>query len=261
MKFLKEFLPRKIIRKIRHFRRLRVRLDAIEKNEANFLKQKYNGIDETQINSHEFSIYSQNGEDGIIAYIFSKIGIKNASFVEFGSGGERGCNSSNLAINHGWKGLFIDCIKRNVLDGRDYYSAFPLVKFAHNWITKENINHIIKENGFCGEVDLLSIDIDGNDYHIFNVLEVIKPRVVIIEYNALLGNKSSIVTKYNSEGLSTRGASLKALTTLANKKGYILVGCVSVGSNAFYIRKDVAEGKIKKVGINDVFFKKNTYSL
>ena len=267
--FLRNLLPRKFIRKIRHFRRLWVRLNAIEKNEANLLREKYKGIGLTKrkmaINSHEFSVHSQHGEDGIIAHIFSKIGVVDGTFVEFGSGGERGCNSSNLAINFGWRGLFIDGEESNVLDGIEYYSSFPQVKpgnvkFAQNWITKENINSIIKDNGFEGEIDLLSIDIDGNDYHIFNALNIVKPRVIILEYNALLGKEKQVTIKYDPKliqyGAWYCGASLNALTKLANKKGYILVGCESRGSNAFYIREDVAKNKFKEVEVGDAFYPK-----
>jgi len=264
--FLRNLLPRKIVGKIRHYRRLWVRLNAIERNEANFLREKYHGIDlierKTEINSHELSVHSQHGEDGIIAYIFSKIGVMDGTFVEFGSGGERGCNSSNLAINFGWRGLFIDGAKDNVLDGIEYYSSFQQVKpgkvkFAQNWITRENINKIIKSNGFEGEIDLLSIDIDGNDYHIFKAINIIKPRVIILEYNALLGKEKSVTIKYDPK-LFLHGAwycvaSLNALTKLANKKGYILVGCESGGSNAFYIRKDVAKNKFKETKVSEAF--------
>jgi len=266
--FLKSLLTRKFIRRVRHFKRLWARLNAIEENEAKLLKERYPEINllnkKLPLNSHELSVHSQHGEDGIIAHIFSKIGVKNGTFVEFGSGGERGCNSSNLAINFGWRGLFIDGSKENVLNGNDYYSSFSQikpgnVKFFHSWITKENINKIIKNNGFEGEIDLLSIDIDGNDYHILKAIDVVKPRMIIIEYNASLGTKDSLTVKYKphlqSEGWYC-GASIKALTKLASKKGYVLVGCESNGSNAFYVRKDLAKGKVKEAKVEEAFYPK-----
>jgi len=135
------------------------------------------------------------------------------------------------------------------------------VKIVNHFITKENINKIFEENDMTGEIDLLSIDIDGNDYWIWKAINVVKPRVVVIEYNSAFGNKS-ITIKYDSNFRRSIkhktslyfGASLSALTKLAKEKGYILVGRCSEGVNAFFVRKDVVKRKFKEISPIETFY-------
>jgi len=230
---------------------------------------KEKGFSQKQIlKNSEFKIYSQNGEDGIINYIFSKIGTTNKTVVEFGIENGRECNSANLIINNGWNGLLMDGDKKCVLEANFYYNnrlwVMPnQVKIINRFITKENINRLIADGGISGEIDLLSIDIDGNDYWVLEAINVISPRVLIMEYNAAFGDSRSITVeyessfqrggKYNNE--SYFGASLAALTKLAKIKGYILVGCESTGCNAFFIRKDLAKKfKIKELSVKDAYY-------
>lgn len=197
---------------------------------------------------HEKKVYSQNGEDGIIRYLFSKLATTNKVFVEVGFSVLEG-NTLNLAINGGWFGLLIDGSKNIVLAATRYFHRHPKVKCVNAFVTKTNINQLLVEHGVQGEIDLLSIDIDGNDFWVWAAIEEISPRVVVIEYNADLGKDRSITVMYDDEfrryqkhssGLY-HGASLLALTRLAHLKGYILLGCESSGTNAFFIRNDVAE--------------------
>jgi len=135
-------------------------------------------------------------------------------------------------------------------------------------VTRENINQLFSENGFTGGIDLLSIDIDGNDYWVWQAIDIVNPRIVVIEYNASMGNTESLTVAYDPDfdrfakhplGFY-HGASLIALTKLAQVKGYILAGCDSTGTNAFFIRGDEAEGKVTAVSPTESFFPSITRS-
>jgi len=260
--FVERILPNNIVRKIKFIYRLSGRLDVLEKNQRNLINNELKIENrKARLKRREFKIKSQNGEDGILLYIFSKIGVKNKKFVEFGCGNGIECNTANLSINHGWSGLLMDGNKKNVIKAKKYYNQTNgLVKVIQSFITKENINNILKSNNILGEIDLLSIDIDGNDYWIWEEINVINPNVVVIEYNGSLGDDKSISVLYDPkfERLSKHksgfyhGASLKAFKKLGNKKGYALVGCDSTGVNAFFVKKALT----KKL---DVFETKEAY--
>jgi hypothetical protein len=205
-------------------------------------------------NAHEFTIYSQHGEDGLIDYIFTKIGTRSRKFVEFGCGDGRECNTANLSINGKWSGLLMDCDFENAQAARQFYEnkleTGQQVKVLQMEITAENINEILSKSEFHGEIDLLSIDIDGNDYWVWKALGEIQPRVVVIEYNASYGKLRSIAVQYDAgfDYLAKHptgfyhGASIVALTKLADEKGYALVGCDRSGTNAFFVLRNELDG-------------------
>lgn len=118
------------------------------------------------------------------------------------------------------------------------------LKVLNRFITAENINELIQSAGISGEIDLLSIDIDGNDYHVFKAIDVINPRVVIVEYNAKFPADFPWVMKYDPKHIwdesDKHGASLKSLEMIAREKGYQLVGTNISGVNAFFVRSDLA---------------------
>lgn len=223
----------------------------------------------SELNRYEASVFSQNGEDGVIMHIFSKIGVKNGCFVEFGSGDGYECNTANLAVNFDWQGLHMDGSKKNVLSAKKYFGFIEhclgkrlKVVIAQEFITKENINSILKKHKVSGEIDLLSIDIDGNDYWVWEAIDCINPRVVVIEYNASFKSEKAVTVKYDPlfnrflkhpSGMY-HGASLAAMTKLAHSKGYVLIGCESNGINAFFVRKDVVRKKFKELPPNKAYF-------
>jgi hypothetical protein len=214
-------------------------------------------------------VFSQTDEDGILLYIFSIIGTVNKRSVEVCAGDGIECNSANLIINHGWDGLLVDGNKSLVKRGQEFYQTNPHTyvyppKFVHNWITRDNINSIIKNNGFEGKIDFLSIDMDGVDYWIWEAINVIEPRVVVVEYQDILGPEKALVVPYsdnfNAYEYPTTlgspnfcGASLRAFTKLANKKGYRLVGCNRVGYNAFFIKNPFGQNEIPEISIEECF--------
>lgn len=199
-----------------------------------------------------YKVYSQNDEDGIIQEIFRRIGTTNKVFIEFGLQDGLESNTHFLLFKD-WTGLWIECSDRYY---REICKKFVNVikngqlKVLKAFITKDNINQLFAENGFCGEIDLLSIDIDGNDYYVFENIEVVNPRVVIMEYNGKFPPDYEWAQTYNAEhiwdGSDRHGASLKALEVLANKKGYALVGTNINGCNAFFVRKDLIDDSFLK---------------
>ncbi len=210
-------------------------------------------------------IYSQNDEDGIILYILKHIGIKTKKFVEIGVENGTECNTTNLLKNFNWKGVQIEGNKILYSDAKIQLKKIlkekiKNLKLLNIFITKKNVNKILKNN--CGkEVDLLSIDIDGNDFWIWKSIKCIKPRLVIIEYNSFFGSKLSCTIPYNAKFIwdyknkrSYYGASLKALEKLGKQKKYTLVGIDRNGVNAFFVRNDLAKNiNLKSKKINDIF--------
>ena len=207
-----------------------------------------------------FRVYSQTDEDGIILFLFSVIGTTNRVFVEIGAGDGVECNCANLALNFGWHGLFIDGNEKNIASGVKFYGNHPDTrifppKFVAAMVHRDNINGVISNAGFRGEIDSLSIDIDGMDYWIWEAIECVNPRVVVVEANGKFGTRSITVPYdvnwvYDPEAHPHyHGASLPAFTKLAKRKGYRLVGANRFGYNAFYVRNDIAQYVLPAVTI------------
>ena len=204
--------------------------------------------------------FSQNGEDGILLYVFSLIGMGQRRCVEICAGDGVQCNTANLIINHGWHGLMFDGNEQLVERGRAFYSGlgdtfcFP-PKLVNAWLTRENINDLIRKNGFEGPIDLLSLDIDGNDYWIWQAIDVVRPRVVIAEIQCIWGSDRSVTVPYSQEfrtqfvdrfGIYC-GASLPAFVKLGKRKGYRLVGVQNLGFNAIFLADGVGEELLPEV--------------
>lgn len=195
-------------------------------------------------------LYSQFDEDGIIAEIFRRIGATSRTFVEFGVEDGTECNSLALLLQ-GWRGLWLEGGTEHVASIERHFAQERergLLTIIQAFITAENINDLIVGWG-SGEIDLLSIDIDGNDIHVFEALTVLQPRVVAIEYDAKFPPSIAVAPKYDArrvwQGTGYMGASLEALARVARRRGYALVGCSFVGVNAFFVRDDLAEGKFQ----------------
>lgn len=209
-----------------------------------------------------FRVFSQFEEDGKLLYIFSVIGMTNKTFVEIGSDDGINSNCANLHFNFGWHGLFLDGNEKAIKRGRKFYSRYPHPwnyppRFACEMIRRENINEIIKSNGFEGEIGLLSIDIDGNDYWVWDALEVVQPQVVIIETHNEFGFED-IVVPYDPDYFFPgkhpvyHGASPIAMTKLAKQKGYRLVGANELGFNFIFVKNGLADNEIPEVSVESV---------
>lgn len=194
-----------------------------------------------------FKGFSQNDEDGIIREIFRRIGTTNRRFVEFGTGSGDENNTLFLACQ-GWSGLWIDGSEANCSRIQSMWSkaiSDGQIVVRQALLCVENINAVISQAGFAGEVDLLCVDVDGNDYHLWSAIKVVKPRVVVIEYNGFVPPPVSWVMKYcpdfEWDGASVSiGASIQALVELGESLGYRLVCCNRSGLNSFFVRTELA---------------------
>ncbi|HEV2037210.1 MAG TPA: hypothetical protein VGQ96_01285 [Candidatus Eremiobacteraceae bacterium] len=208
------------------------------------------------INDYDEKVYSQNGEDGILRRIFSTIGTHGKYAVEFGVGDGQECNSAHLVRDCGWFGLMMDgdpeCYRRL----KSSYAAFPDVKVYNRFITAENIGHVFEENSVPARFDLLSIDIDGNDYWVWRALTGYRPRVVTIEYNAAHPPPELWVMEYNPDHRWDLtwyfGASLTSLWLLGRSLGYALIGTDRHGVNAFFIAREELSGRLPGLGFSEV---------
>jgi hypothetical protein len=206
-------------------------------------------VGEKRLEPKGYKVYSQGDEDGIIAEIFRRVSTKDRRFVEFGCGDGRENNTAFLLLQ-GWSGVWLDSLKKNETVLKRLWAkeiAKGQLVFQRDFITADNINDLLNGAGLSGEIDLLVIDIDSNDYYVWQAIEAINPRVVCIEYNAKFPPPVEwIMPRDDSQewkGTDWFGASLSALEKLGASKGYALVGCNIGGSNAFFVRRDLIQDK------------------
>jgi len=214
-------------------------------------------------NDYEFKIFSQYGDDGLIQYLIKHIRIENETFIEFGVGDYSESNTRFLLMNNNWSGFVMDGSDENMnkLKTKNWLWKYDL-RFQAEFIDKDNINNLLATTAYQN-LGLLHIDIDGNDYYILDALDfsILNPSILIMEYNSVFGSDRSISTLYDPDFNRTRahfsnlyfGASLGALTYLANKKGYKLVGSNLAGNNAFFIRNDLMYEKIPEVSVERAY--------
>jgi len=201
-------------------------------------------LPKSRLEHYECKVYSQNGEDGVITEIFDRIGTTNKSFVEFGVEVGAECNTVFL-LSQGWNGLWMDGNSKYCAMINNIFSHYIKDKKLHvknAFITRESINDLISEY-YTDEIDLLSIDIDRNDYYVWEAIECIMPRVVVAEYNAKFPPHINWRVPYEAcktwDGTDYFGMSLLAASELGKKKGYVLVGTETNGINCFFVRDDV----------------------
>jgi hypothetical protein len=209
-----------------------------------------------------FRVFSQFEEDGKLLFIFSVIGMDNKIFIEIGSDDGVNSNSANLYFNFGWHGLFIDGNQRSINRGKKFFDKYPhpcsyTPKFVCEKVTRENVNLLIENAGYRGEVGLLSIDIDGNDYWIWDAITIVDPKVVIIETHNEFGLRNIVVPydpNYSFPGKHPQyhGASPVAMQKLANKKGYRLVGANELGFNFIFVKNGLGEKQLPEVTVESV---------
>jgi hypothetical protein len=201
------------------------------------------------LHRYGYKVYSQNEEDGLLRRIFENVGYTNRYFVEFGSGEGFENNSIYLLLN-GWTGVWIEGSPECASIATRYFHRFvenKRLRILNEFVSPQNIENLFQDAGVPDELDLLSIDIDGNDYWVWQAVSNFRPRVVVIEYNAGLGPIAEWVMTFNPNhrwtGSRNFGASLKSLEILGKMKAYMLVGCNLTGSNAFFVRSDLGMNK------------------
>ncbi len=246
-----------LITKYKRFKKRITQIDELVRR-VDLLQQSVGRIESRQllpgtnrkktIEEYEFKVYSQWGEDGIIQYLINQIEVPNKIFVEFGVQDYKESNTRFLLQHNNWSGLVIDASQEGVdLIQKDELYFRNNLRAICAFIDKENINGLISGNGVRGDIGLLSIDIDGNDYWIWEAIECISPRIVVCEYDSLFGYRHAVTTPYDKHFDRAKahysflygGASLAAMCLLGKKKGYSLVGSNSTGLNAFFVRNDV----------------------
>lgn len=239
----------------RYLRSLRPDHELVSAVSLSILRDEYRRLLQSErfrqplrLNRSGYSLYSQSDEDGIIEEIFRRIGETNRVFVEFGCGDGLENNTHALLLK-GWMGLWIEGDEELTssiqMTFRDAIEAKNLMVDQAR-VTRDNIDSLIG-NRLGGEIDLLSVDIDGNDFYVLKAIRCIDPRVIVVEYNARKGPAIDWVMRYNPshvwDGSDYFGASLKAYEHLMRDKGYLLVGCSISGVNAFFVREDLVDEK------------------
>ena len=223
--------------------KLRQEIESIKKNE--FKRDKKNLI------PYGFKVYSQSDEDGIINEIFKRIGTTNKRFLEFGVNSTN--NNTTFLLLNGWTGVWLEASNSKVIRTKKKYEVLlkkNKLRIYKKKITAENINKVIKSINFKGVIDLLSIDIDGNEVYLLNKLSQIKPRVIIVEYNAKFPPPIRKCIKYDPKFIwkydDYFGTSLQLLEDNLKNFGYVLAGCNILGVNAFFIKKKLVQNKFSK---------------
>jgi hypothetical protein len=189
----------------------------------------------------ELRVFSQNGEDGVIAEMFDRIGTTNCCFVEFGVEDGLECNTRFLAEVLGWSGVYFEPDPGAVHKLRQRLAPRPDLRVVDRAVTAENVNVLFAQAGVPSEPDLISIDVDGQDYWIWKAMSA-RPRVLVIEYNSALDPEARLVetcgTPWQAEKTEYFGASLGAMESLGAAKGYRLVYADLAGVNLFFVRDD-----------------------
>ena len=201
--------------------------------------------------SHEKSVFSQGGEDGVIEKIFQLIEPTTRYAVEFGAGmGMHHSNVRNLFLQ-GWSGLQIEGNPKKFERLKQNYRELPRVTNLLAWVWPGNIEHLFERAGVPRDLDLLVIDIDSNDYWVWKVIHDFRPKVVLIEYNAAFAPPERKVVAYHpmnhADSTDYYGASIQALYELGKQKGYELVYCTKSGINLFFVDRSYYD----RFGIED----------
>jgi len=245
---------------LRYAVNLESEIDRIKINQGQILEALLASNGSDRLRDHEFKVFSQWGEDGVLQWIVDHIEIRNKTFIEFGVEDFRESNCRYLMMSRGWSGFVLDGSERNVDEIRraHWYWRYDLVARAA-FVTRENVDDLLSESGFDADIGILSVDIDGMDYHVLERIERFRPRVIVAEYNAIFGDARPITVPYDPS--FTRGsahythlyfgASLAALTHLASAKGYALVGTNSNGVNAFFIRRDLMRAPFRELSAQE----------
>ena len=218
--------------------------------------------DDAPLKEREFKVYSQWGEDGILDFLCREASFDEKTFVEFGVESYAEANTRYLLTTEGWRGLVLDGDPEQVkrIKSDPIYWHHPL-KADQAFLTRDNINDVIRDNGMIGRIGVLSVDVDGMDYWLWRAIDVVDPAIVVVEFNSRFGPDRSVTVPYQADfdrrgahhSLIYYGASLRAFARLAGAKGYAFVGCGSHGLNAFFVRHDAVAGLIRPTSIEEGF--------
>jgi hypothetical protein len=253
-------LTKRIARVMRRFATIPQRLQRIQEALGR-IEQRQVAQQGGDAQRAEYRVFSQWGEDGIIQFLIGRIHIENRIFVEFGVENYTESNTRFLLSNDHWSGLVIDASAANI----DYIKRDPIywacdLKALQAFVTRDNINDILRENAIHDDIGLLSVDIDGNDYWVWQAIDAISPRIVVCEYNSHFGPTAQVTVPYDPKFVRERahfsriyyGASISALCSLGKSKGYSLVAANSAGNNVFFVREDL-RGELPVLSAADAY--------
>lgn len=247
---------------VRSLFNIEISIGEIKVNQGVILAELNRSKESKNIQNYEFKVFSQWGEDGIIQKLIDSVDIENKTFIEFGVEDFSESNCRFLMFKDNWSGFIIDSSGKNIERANNsYWNWRHDLQVCCSFVTRDNINDLMALSGFEPDAGILSIDIDGVDYFILESLTILRPRILIMEYNSTFGAVRPITVPYDetfdrsSKHFSNLyfGASLAALTYLAEKKGYSLVGTNSAGINAFFVRNDLMSHKLKRMNAEEAF--------
>lgn len=236
--------------------------DEIKINQGRILCELHRNKDSSKMHDYEFKVFSQWGEDGIIQFLTNNIDIQNRTFIEFGVEDFYESNCRFLLMKDNWEGFVIDGSQQNIKRLKSSYFFWRhQLQCSASFITKENIVALLDSSGFSHDLGILSVDIDGVDYFVLEALSKWTPSIIIVEYNSLFGIDKAVTVPYNpaftrSSAHSSNlyyGASLKAFMHLLGNRGYALVGGNSMGSNAFFVRRELLNNRVQEVELSDCY--------
>jgi hypothetical protein len=207
-----------------------------------------------------FSRFSEFEEDGQLLYLLTLAGSESRAVVEISSQDGRVCMATNLLVHHRWRGFLFDGDPVFVREGRRFFAAHPATLSAPpvmraEWFTRDNVNHVLAAAGVPDEVDVLSLDIDGNDLYLWSEMKV-RPRILICEFNNAVPSDLALTIPYRpgfsfaalpAEQAMFRSASLAAYVAVSRRKGYRFVGMNALGFNAIFLRDDVLAAEMPEV--------------
>lgn len=234
------------------------RIDEVKINQGRILTALHRPGGQCPLWKHEFKVFSQWGEDGIIQFLVNHLDIPQRTFIEFGVEDFRESNCRFLMMKDQWQGFVIDGSTANIERlKKSYFYWQHQVSCKSAFINRENIASLLEESGFEKDIGILSVDIDGVDYHILEALTSWRPSILIVEYNDAFGWQRPVSVPYDSTFERRQkhpsnqywGANLPAFFHLASSRNYALVGTNSVGSNAFFVHRDLLNNDVREVSL------------
>jgi hypothetical protein len=210
-----------------------------------------------------FSRFSEFEEDGHLLYLLTLAGSTSRTVVEISSQDGRVCMATNLLVHHRWRGFLFDGDPVFVGEGQRFFAAHPATRSAPpvmraDWFTRENINQVLAAAGVPDEVDVLSLDIDGNDLYLWSAMKM-RPRILICEFNNAVPSELALTIPYQPDfsfaalppdQAMFRSASLAAFVAVGRRKGYRLVGMNALGFNAIFLRDDVLAAEMPEIPVS-----------
>lgn len=247
---------KQLLKAIPRLLKLDRQIDDVKINQGRILSMLQQDFRLNSLSSYEFKVFSQWGEDGILQHLTKHLNIPCHTFIEFGVEDFYESNCRLLLMKDRWAGYVIDGSTANIerLKSSYFYWQYPLGSTA-SFITRENVEALLSESGFSRDLGILSVDIDGVDYHVLEALAEWRPSIIIVEYNGVFGHRVPVSVPYSADFQRTTkhvsnlyyGANLPAFQHLLTGRGYALVGVNGAGSNAFFVRNQLINDRVPAV--------------